>query len=192
MRGDAEVTSRGPVDWNEDPLDDLARSLRESVGSEFRIEAEITEQETEIGRLRKRSMADSARELANRGDTVSLVLTGRTMTGRVVHVGRDYLTMHTSGEIVDTRLDAAVIEVHPSTEGGTEVSGGSITFRARLTEFEQTGERVTLVAGSIPHTVVGVIRVVAADHVIVSDLDHNRVLVPTERIDLVLRSIRRD
>ncbi|MDX1450334.1 MAG: hypothetical protein R3246_14890 [Acidimicrobiia bacterium] len=114
-------------------------------------------------------------------------MTGRTITGRVTHVGRDYLTVETPAEIADARLTAAVIEVRPAGTGGTEVAGGSITFRARLAEFEQTGERVTVVAGSIPHVVTGMIRVVSEDHVTMLDLDHNRVHVPTERIDLVLR-----
>ena len=50
---------RGPRDWSDDPLESLARELRESVGSEFRAEAEMVEIETEIGRLRKRGLHET-------------------------------------------------------------------------------------------------------------------------------------
>ncbi len=186
------MTSRGPNDWQDDPIDDLARQLRESVGSEFRIEAEIVEHETETGRLRKRTLADAARDAAHRGDTVSVVLTGRTITGIATHVGRDYLTLETEAEIADVRLAGGVMTIRRAVVGGRSVGGGSVTFRARLSEFEQTGERVTVIAGSIltggaPLTLDGTITIVAEDHVDFRDLDHVHHYIPTERIDLVVR-----
>lgn len=187
MRPEDAVTNRGPVDWNEDPLDDLARQLRETVGAEFRIEAESVEQETEIGRLRKRTISEAVRDSAHRGDMVSIVVTGRTITGHVTQVGRDYLTVETDTEIADTRITSAVTLVKPAKSGGRTVKGGSLTYHARLSEFEQTGESVTLLIGSIPHSVTGTIRVVAKDHVLVRDIDGNQSIVPIERIDLTIR-----
>ncbi|NIR42069.1 MAG: hypothetical protein GWN79_28635, partial [Actinobacteria bacterium] len=58
--------------------------------------------------------------------------------------------------------------------GGRTVRGGSRTLRARLAEYEQTGEPVTL------HTSEGEVRgriaVAATDHVVVDDDDMEHVV----------------
>jgi hypothetical protein len=181
---------RGPRDWSDDPLESLARELREKVGSEFRAEAETVETETEIGRLRRRAMRDVVREAANRGDRVSVVTAGRTVTGFVAHVGKDYLSLETPTEHLDARLDRVAIVVAPSTSGGIHPRGGSITFKARLSEYEQTGERVELAAPRLNAAVQGRIAVVATDHVIIEDLDGAQNAFPLETVDLVFRSRR--
>ena len=56
---------RGPKPWDDDPIESLARELRQTVGAEFRAEAEIVEIETEVGRLRRRTLSDVARQAAN-------------------------------------------------------------------------------------------------------------------------------
>lgn len=179
-----------PSDWSEDPLESLARELRESVGSEFRAEAEMVELETEIGRLRRRALHDVAREAANRGDRVSIVTVDRTVTGDISHVGRDYVSVETPTELLDARLDRVVLVFTPSTSGGVDPRGGSITFRARLSEFEQTGEPVELAATRLNVSVHGRIKVVASDHVVLEDLDGVRNVLPLDTVDLVLRTRR--
>jgi hypothetical protein len=181
---------RGPRDWSDDPLESLARELRESVGSEFRAEAEMVEIETEIGRLRKRGLHELARQSANRGDRVSVVTAGRTVTGSIGHVGRDYLSLDTPTEHLDARLDGIALVITPGTSGGIDPRGGSITFKARLSEFEQTGERVEVVASQLNTAVQGRIEVVAADHVIVRDADGSANVFPLDTVDLVFRSRR--
>jgi hypothetical protein len=181
---------RGPRDWSDDPLEGLARELRESVGAEFRAEAEMVEFETEIGRLRRRSLHDVAREAANRGDRVSVVTAGRTVTGLVAHVGKDYLSLETPTEYLDARLDRVALLVSPNTSGGIDPRGGSITFKARLSEFEQTGEQVEVVASQINTSVLGRVAVVATDHVIVQDADGATNVLPLDTIDLAFRTRR--
>lgn len=183
-------SERGPRDWHDDPIENLARELRETVGSEFRAEAEIVEFETEIGRLRRRSTRDVAREAANRGDQVSIVAASRTVTGSVVHVGKDYLSIDTPTEHVDARLDVVALVITPSPAGGLDPRGGSITFKARLSEFEQTGEHVELAAPRIGASVQGRIEVVAEDHVIVIDADGRQNIVPLGTVDLAFRTRR--
>jgi hypothetical protein len=176
--------------WNEDPLEGLARELRQGAGAELRAEAESAELETEIGRLRHRSSSDVAREAAMRGDRVSMVIQGRTITGRVVHVGKDYLSVETPTEHADARLDRIALVLTPSRQGGVTPRGGSITFKARLSEYEQTGETVELVATGLAFSVRGTVDVVATDHVIVRDVDGTRTSLPAELIDLALRPRR--
>lgn len=178
----------GPSDWSVDPLESLARELRESVGSEFRAEAEMVELETEIGRLRRRALRDVAKEAANRGDIVSILTPARTVTGSITHVGRDYVSLETPTELLDARLDRVALVVTPSTSGGIDPRGGSITFKARLSEFEQTAERVEVAATTLNVTVQGRIVVVATDHVIVEDRDSAQNLLPLATVDLVFRT----
>ena len=181
---------RGPGDWDADPLESLARELRETVGSEFRAEAETIEIETEIGRLRRRNMRDVAREAANRGDRVSVVTTTRTVTGSMVYVGKDYLSIDTPTEHLDALLDRVSLVISPSPAGGVDPRGGSITFKARLSEYEQTGEKVELTSTRLGFSVSGRIEVVAQDHVTVLDADGRRNIFPLDTVDLVIRSRR--
>ncbi len=175
------------ADWPLDPLEELARELRQTVGAELRAEAEITEQETHVGRLRKLGIADVARAAMHRGDLVSLITSTRTITGVPVYVGRDYLVCQTQTEIVDAPFERVVIRVERRPEGGHATRGGSITFKARLSELEHSGETVTLMTADTALEVRGRIAIVAADHCIVEDPDGPRLHVPISQIALVIR-----
>lgn len=170
-----------------DPLEELARELRQTVGAELRAEAEITEQETHVGRLRKLGIADVARAAMHRGDLVSLITSTRTITGVPVYVGRDYLVCQTQTEIVDAPFERVVIRVERRPEGGHATRGGSITFKARLSELEHSGEMVTLMTADTALEVRGRIAIVATDHCIVEDPDGPRLHVPISQIALVIR-----
>ena len=176
------------ADWPFDPLEELARELRQTVGAELRAEAEITEQETHVGRLRKLGMADVARAAMHRGDLVSLITATRTITGVPVYVGKDYLVCQTQTEIVDAPFERVVIRVERRPEGGHANRGGSITFKARLSELEHTREPVTLTTADAALEVHGRIAIVAADHCIVEDPDGPRLHIPISQIALVIRS----
>jgi hypothetical protein len=60
-------------------------------------------------------------------------------------------------------------------------------MRARLAEYEQTGELVHIVAPSISTEVAGSVIVVATDHVTVRRSDGGDVHVPIDAIALVIR-----
>lgn len=175
------------ADWPIDPLEELARELRQTVGAELRAEAEITEHETHIGRLRRLGMVDVARAAMHRGDLVSLVTATRTITGVPVYVGKDYLVCQTQTEIVDAPFERVVIKVERRTAGGHTTRGGSITFKARLSELEHTGEIVTLSTADAALEVRGRIAIVAADHCIVEDPEGPRLHIPISQITLVIR-----
>lgn len=175
------------ADWQNDPLEELARELRQTVGAELRGEAEITEHETHIGRLRRLGMSDVGRAAMHRGDVVSLITATHTITGTLAYVGRDYLVCQTPTEIVDAPFERVVIRVERRPQGGHDARGGSITFKARLSEFEHSGEMVTLTTADAALEVRGRIAVVATDHCIVEDPDGPRLHIPISQIALVIR-----
>lgn len=175
------------ADWPNDPLEELARELRQTLGAEFRAEAETTEHETHIGHLRRLRLPDVARAAMHRGDLVSLITSTHTITGSLEYVGKDYLVCQTQTEVVDAPFERVVIKVHSRPVGGHDARGGSITFKARLSEFEQSAELVTLTTAEAGIEVSGRILIVAADHCIVEDLDDQRLHIPIAQIALVIR-----
>jgi hypothetical protein len=74
-------------------LTDFAAELRSSTGAEILEELEITETETELGRLRKRSVQEVWEAAMHRGDLVTVVTGVGTVTGLVDYVGTDYSTV---------------------------------------------------------------------------------------------------
>lgn len=174
------------TEWD-DPIEELARDLRQGVGSELWAEAEATEFDTNIGRLRRLDLADVARSAMHRGDIVSLVTATATITGIPVFTGRDYLVVQTPSEIVDAPFERVLIKVEAQPAGGHTTRGGAITFRARLGEYEQTGETVTIIAADTGVELTGRIAVVATDHCVVEDLDGGRTHVPISQVSMVVR-----
>lgn len=132
-------------------------------------------------------MADVAREASSRGDIVSVLARDRTLTGMVIHVGRDYLSLETPTEWVDVRLTSAMLSIVRRPAGGIAARGGSVTFKARLSEYEQTGEPVTLLTSVAPVPVEGRVEVVASDHVVVRHREGGESIAPLASIDLILR-----
>lgn len=167
----------------DDRLDDLADELRASVEDELVVEAETVEELVELGRRRARSLPELLTEAMHRGDGVRARTVGLVISGSIAYVGVDYVVVEAIDATADVRLQGSVFAFEPAAAGGHTTAGGSRTFRARLAEYEQSGERVVL------HTVGGelggVIEVAARDHVVVRD-DVERV-VPYETISLVLR-----
>lgn len=174
-------------DWREDPLEELGRELRHTVGREFQAEAEVTEHETSIGRLRRLGLAEVARSAMHRGDAISLITGSRTITGMAVFTGKDYLICQTATELFDAPFDRVVIKIEPRASGGHSTQGGAITFRARLAEYEQTGESVSLVCADSSLEVFGAIAVVASDHCILQESDGSRFHIPISQIALIAR-----
>jgi hypothetical protein len=173
--------------WSDDPLEELARELRQTVGIELRAEAEVAEYETQIGRLRRLGLSDVARSAMHRGDLISLITATRTITGLPVFTGRDYLVCQTQAEVVDAPFERVLLRVERKPKGGHTTRGGSHTFKARLSELEQTGELVTIVTADAGIEIVGRLAVVAMDHCIIEEPDGSRVHVPLGQICLVIR-----
>ena len=172
----------------DDPYEELARELRQGVGAEWRDEAEITERETHLGSLRKRRLEDVAREAMHRGDIVTAMVAGRSAKGSVMFVGTDYLVLQTTSQTLDIVLHRAVLRIEARPGGGHTTRGGSATFKARLAEYEQTGEPVTLhlMGGASQQTER--ILVAAVDHCITEDAEGARSHTPIALIEMISRS----
>lgn len=171
----------------DDPFEELARELRQGVGAEWSEEAEITERETHLGSLRKRRLADVAREAMHRGDVVSALVGRRSVKGSVMFVGADYLVIQTASQTLDIVLDRAVLRIETRPGGGHTTRGGSATFKARLAEYEQTGEPVTLhLIGDVPQQ-TGRILVAAIDHCVTEDAEGVRSNIPIALIEMISR-----
>ncbi|MEX2655597.1 MAG: hypothetical protein WD532_11285 [Acidimicrobiia bacterium] len=166
----------------------LAAHLRSAVGSEVVDEWETTEHETEQGRRRRRALHDLWEQAMHRGDRVTVFTSTGRLTGTVDFVGNDYATVIGDGTCWDVRADRAVMTTRRSNSGGHTVSGGSRTFKARLAEYESTGEHVTLLVGSHALELSGRIVVTATDHLLLSD-DGRTVAVPLGTIDAVRRIV---
>ena len=167
------------------PFDDLAGHLRHGEGAEMVDEWEIAEIETEQGRLRRRVLADVWELAMHRGDGVRVLTSFGRFTGEVDFVGRDFATVITAEWCWDLRLDACSLQPVRSSHGGHTVRGGSRTFRARLAEFESTGEEVALCVGDREFT--GSVTVAATDHVVVSG--EPPTIVPSTLISAVRRRL---
>lgn len=175
------------VDFENEYLGQIARELRQVADAEVRAEAEVVESETQQGRLRSRTLADVAREAARRGDTVSALMTGHTVRGEVSHVGSDYISIETPTEHHDIRLTSCALLVERSQQGGFNPRGGSVTMRARLTEFEHTGELLEIRAPTVGLTIRGRIRVAAGDHICLESSDGAETVIPILAIDAIVR-----
>lgn len=157
-------------------LDDLARQLRQGAGRELREEAAADEELTELLRRRKLTLADATRSAMHRGDRVTIVVAGMSMSHPVMAVGTDYLTLDEGDRVIDVPLAAAVVVVSARSAGGTSGRPAATTFRARLAEHEQEGGSVEVV--TTEERISGRMDVVATDHLVIQDPSGDRFYVP--------------
>jgi len=172
--------------WQPEEFDDLAEELRRRVAAEFRSEAEEVERLVELQRRRKAVLRDVANAAMHQGQGVTLRALGGEWIGELLAVGTDYLSLQTSTQLIDAKLDSIAIGLTPARQGGRSGKPASKTFRARLTEYELSGEEVTLRC-HLPHLeVLGTIDVVAADHVEMR-CPRERCYLPLDGVFLVIR-----
>ena len=173
---------------NHDPLDELAAHLRHSGGAELVDEWEITEVETEQGRRRRSYLAQHWMEAMHRGDSVEFIAAFGRVAGAVDYVGNDYATVLGQDFCWDVRTDRGVLTVYRQRSGGHTVRGGSITFKARLAEYESTAEPVAVLLPGYSVERRGRIEVVGADHLVVRT-DHTSHVIPLNLVEGVRRSL---
>lgn len=128
-----------------------------------------------------RSLAEVAGDWMAHGNVVNVSWGGFSFRGSVVEVGPDRVALHTGAGQVDVRLGAqSVFSVEPASAAGRAPVAG-VSMRARLLEYETSGEHVTVQAPGVeargPVTV-------AADHVIVESGEILRV-IPLPAIEFV-------
>ena len=173
--------------WEPEEFDDLASELRRRVAGEFRGEAEEVERLVQLQRQRKAVLADIATRAMHQGQGVTVRGLGSEWSGELLAVGSDYLSLLTANQFVEARLDSIAIGLTPARQGGRTGKPSSDTFKARLTEFEMTGEEVTLRCGAPLVDVTGVIEVVATDHIEMR-LPMERCYLPLDGVVMAIRS----
>ena len=172
---------------NNEPDPDLAAELRQTAGREMAEEAAEDERLTELQRRRRLTMSDIAKELANRGERVSVEYGGHSFSGGVVGAGDDYLTIEGSGQIGEVLLERARWSILVAVGQPVEAATTAESFRAALHEHSagETTVRLTLEGGDL---VIGKITVVASDHLEIADVDDRRLYVPMEMVLGTIRS----
>lgn len=175
--------------WDPEEFAELGDELRRGAGADFLAEAAMVEEETHLLRRRRLDLAAYAEELVRRGDAVEVRVGGRTLGGIAVFAGSDYLTIRGNLVEASVRLGAVALSVRRRTAGGHASTGGARTFKARLAEFEQTAEMLTLVAPSLGFDVDARIRLVASDHLVADDGTGTEWMVPITALTLVLREL---
>ena len=178
---DGESQSEG------DPLNHLARFLRQGVGQEWRAEMEATEFEVHQQRLRERTLPAVTTMLLHRGDRVTVLAGHLQLAGKVVACGEDYLTLNTGETRVDAHLPRIGLVVTRGRSGGARAAGVAPTWRALLTELELSGEPVELYGSSLGHSRQGRVRVVAEDHLWLVEPAGLDSYLPLEEISVVIR-----
>ena len=90
-------------------LDDLGRELRERVGNEMRLEAEMMEQDAASVELRRREIGDVAVELMSRGDLVTAIAGDRRLQGRIEFARGEVASLRTAVGLADIHLVPGVV-----------------------------------------------------------------------------------
>lgn len=169
------------------PDPDLAAELRQGAGREWAEEAAEDERLTELGRRRRLTLMDVAKEMVNKGQRASIEFSGHTFSGAVVWAGEDFATIQGAGQLCEVRLEAATWSVLPVGEPAETWPTGPESLRAALFAHAESDiiVRLAFPAGEIA---IGSIDVVAGDHVEFKDADGRHLYVATSRILAVIRS----
>jgi hypothetical protein len=153
----------------------------------FRDEAAELERDVETARLRGRTLAEALADLGARGDRVRVECGTNAVVGRVLHSEGDLTILDADEREATINLGGPVTVslVEAAKAGGSSMRGGVGSFRARLLQFEVSGEPVVVVSdgSSMP----GTIGTVAIDHVVV-DRGMGESYVPMARIGYVTRT----
>lgn len=150
----------------------------------MRADAEENERLAAQAALRRRNLADMAREAADRGETISAICPGRRFTGSVGHVARDLVSLDVTGGRVHVNLEGPVVlqTGGPSPGPAPRRSDDTPSFKARLYELELAGVEVDLGLTGSPDELRGRLRAVALDHVLLEGADGTRSAVALRAI----------
>ena len=175
---------------NQDPQPDqnLAAELRQTAGAEWVAEAAEDERLTEVLRRRKLNLGDIAKEMANRGERISVEFGGHSFTGAIIGAGDDYVTIQGPGQVAEVGLQRARWSILNADGPPVESADTAESFQGALHQHAagETTIRLTLDRGEL---VFGKITVVAADHIEVADVDERRLYIPMEIVLGTIRSI---
>ncbi len=165
----------------------LESELRQGPGSEWNAEAAEDEQLTEALRERQSSLADVAANAAQRGQRATAEYEGKMLSGTIVAIGIDYVTLRLGEQDTETRLDSATWTFAATDAAPTEPTRTDMTFRARLEEHVADARRLRIEMGG-GLGLSGVIKAVSTDHIKVEDPDGRGTYIPTEMLRAVIFS----
>lgn len=148
-----------------DPLDEVARQLRDAIGDEFRAEAEAGEADAAIAAARARTIGDVAVDLAARGSQVRVEMAGRIVLGTAVGGASDVLLLRVRDTLVAVSLRTvhAVAEIAAPPRADDDIPVTSLMNWLYRSEG-RPGIEIGLVGTS--HTEPGLIEAVAVDHLV--------------------------
>ena len=184
----ADDESAKRMTWRPEEFESLAEELRRRVAADFRGEAEEVERLTQLQRRRKAFLRDIATAAMHQGQGIRLQGFGEEWVGELIAVGSDYLSLKTATQFLDARLDSIVIGLIPARQGGRTGKPASDTFKARLAEFESTGEEVTVRSRRPVIEATGTIEVVASDHIEMR-CPAERCFLPVDGVYFVIRPV---
>lgn len=144
-------------------LEEIAAAVRR----EMRAEAEEAEREAAAEAAMRRQMSDVFRELMARGDRVVVDLGRWCFTGRVRHVGEDFVSVDVAGDRVDINLGLPLVVtvLDRARSGGAKPSPEEApTLRARLLELQLLGPGVTIGVAGVEDALEGRLAAVGSDH----------------------------
>jgi hypothetical protein len=118
---------------------------------------------------------------------VVVAVPGRRFAGVVAHAAGDLLRLRTPGGTVDVHLHApaSIRVVDRPRHGGGLPGDGPSSFKARLLELEMAGTVVELGDAVAGEAVVGRLRAVAVDHVVLVDADGAESYLPLGALTFV-------
>ena len=152
-----------------------------------RDEAEVLEEEVIAEELAARLLQDVCAEWLDGGESVVVVVGGRSLPGVVVHAGEDFLTLRSQRGDIDVRFDA-IVSMAPEADGHGRVARRTAhpaRFSGRLREIQATGERVGLSGLNLDSAGVLIV-VVAADHLL-TEYRGRALVVPMGAFDYIIR-----
>lgn len=154
--------------WSEHPdLEALARRGRR----EYTEELEAAEHDTELLRLRRRSLTDVCFEWMSRGDRVTVASGDTHFEGQLIAVVNDLAIIRT--KTIEVGINLGAIDFARSNERaaytGTSGERTVSSFRALLGRFEIERLPARLVGTNKSFDQTGIIDASTEDHVLISD-----------------------
>lgn len=167
--------------------------LSAALRAEYRAERREDERLAVRDAWRRRRLVDVAAEAMRRGDPVTMLLPGRTVTGSVAAVGDDYAMVNTVGGAVAVHLPsgaaAPLLQVNArARSGGVQQPKAPKTFMAVLRSYQTDQDldrrrrRVELGTPTQLGGLVGHIEAVAVDHVYIRDHHGVDSYIPTAAV----------
>jgi hypothetical protein len=165
------------------------REVAIELDSEIRSEAELATQQAAALSRRRRTLRDVSLQLMARGDTIRLELNNQAFVGRLVCVGKDFVSIRSNRGLlshVSLRNTILITVMEYATSGGMSAREET-NLKAKLVELESSHQslRVGLDGGG---EVCGRVRIVGLDHIVLEH-DTQETYVSLHAVGVVTESL---